>query len=95
MDLLQLSVTCPGKLPLWSELLQQPDTVISHPNPEVISLHAWLLSTEVSQRNVFPSSLEDSFRIRGGQAPRMITPANLTSSVAGVIQGKLIPIQPL
>ena len=61
--LLKFLKACPRKLPLWPELLQQPKTMISHPNPEVFSLHAWLLSTEVSKRRAFLTSLEAHFSL--------------------------------
>ena len=94
-DLLQLSIACPRKLPLWPNLLQQPNTRISHPNPEVFNLHAWLLLTEISKKRAFQASLENSYQLHGERAHTKITPVNLTNSVAGVMKGKLIPILPL
>ena len=94
-DLLQLSVACPRKLPLWQNLLQQPNSTINHPNPEVFSLHAWLLSTEVSKKKDFLASLENSYQLLGDRAHKKITMGKLTSSVAGVMNDKLIPILPL
>ena len=93
--LLQFSVACPRKLPLWPNLLQQPSTMINHPNPEVFNLHAWLLSTAVSKKRAFQASLENSYQLHGERAHTKITPVNLTNSVAGVMKGKLIPILPL
>ena len=94
-DLLKFLIACPRKLPLWPDLLQQPKTMISHPNPEVFSLHAWLLSTEVSKRRAFLTSLESSFQPLGGQVLNGTTLVNSINSVAGVVQDKLIPIVPL
>ena len=94
-DLLKFLIACPRKLPLWPDLLQQPKTMISHPNPEVFSLHAWLLSTEVSKRRAFLTSLESSFQPFGGQVLNGTTLVNSINSVAGVVQDKLIPIVPL
>ena len=94
-QLLQLLVACPRKLPHRADLLLQHKALIHHPNPEVFSLHAWLLSTEISKRKAFLASLENCYRHPGGQGHRKIMPANLTSSVAGVVQNKLIPILPL
>ena len=94
-DLLQLSIACPRKLPLWPNLLHQPNTRISHPNPEVFNLHAWLVLTEISKKRAFQASLENSYQLHGERAHTKITPVNLTNSVAGVMKGKLIPILPL
>ena len=94
-DLLKFLIACPRKLPLWPDLLQQPKTMISHPNPEVFSLHAWLLSTEVSKRRAFLTSLESSFQPLGGQVLNGTTLVNSINSVAGVVQDKLIPVVPL
>ena len=88
-DLLQLLMDCPRKLPPLPNLLHQPNTAINHPNPEVFSLHAWLLSTKASKRKAFLASLENSYQPLGGQARRKITPVNLTDSVAGA--GKIDP----
>ena len=71
----------------------QPNTAINHPNPEVFSLHAWLLSTKASKRKAFLASLENSYQPLGGQVRRKNTPVNLTDSVAGLVRGKLIPIR--
>ena len=94
-DLLKFLIACPRKLPLWPDLLQQPKTMISNPNSEVFSLHAWLLSTEVSKRRAFLTSLESSFQPFGGQVLNGTTLVNSINSVAGVVQDKLIPIVPL
>ncbi|MCG7876485.1 MAG: reverse transcriptase domain-containing protein [Candidatus Thiodiazotropha endolucinida] len=91
-DLLQMSIACPRKLPLWPNLLQQPNSMIHHPNPEVFNLHAWLLSTEASKKRDFLASLENSYQPLGDRARRGITLGNLTNSTAGVMNDKLIPI---
>ena len=49
-DLLKFLIACPRKLPLWPDKLQQPKTMISNPNPEVFSLHAWLLPFRQHQK---------------------------------------------
>ena len=87
-DLLKFLIACPRKLPLWPDLLQQPKTMISHPNPEVFSLHAWLLWTVTSTKRAFLTSLESSFQPFGGQLLNWTTLVNSTNSVAGVVQSK-------
>ena len=76
-------------------LLHQPNSTINHPNPEMFSLHAWLLSTEVSKRKAFLANLENCYQLLGDWVHKKIITVNLTNSVAGVVQGKLVPILPL
>ena len=52
-DLLQLCVAKPIRLPIIPQLLNQPKSVIYHPDPKVFSLNAWLLSTDNSQQRLF------------------------------------------
>ena len=94
-DLLQFLIACPRRLPPMPNLLHQPNSSINHPNPEIFSLHAWLLSTEVSKRKAFLANLENYYQPPGDWVHKKIIPVNLTNSVAGVVQGKLIPIRPL
>ena len=94
-ELLQLLISIPKSLPNIPNLLHQPNTKIYHPNPEVLQLTAWLLSTEDSKRKDFLKTLEPSWQQVGVQERRKIIPVNSNNSVAGVVQGKLIPIQPL
>ena len=44
LDLLELSVEPPLRLPLWETLLVQPRTSRFHRNPLALNLHAWRLS---------------------------------------------------
>ena len=44
LDLLELSVEPPLRLPLWETLLVQPRTSRFHRNPRALNLHAWRLS---------------------------------------------------
>ena len=83
------------KLPIQSNLLHQPKSKINHPNPEVFSLTAWLLSTEISKRKAFRNKLGSYSQPLGEKGHRKITLASSRNSVAGVIQGKLIHILPL
>lgn len=94
-ELLQLLIAVPLKLPNCPQLLQQPNTKIFHPNVEVLQLTAWLLSTEASKKRVFLKTLEPYLQQVGDQAPKKIILANSNNLIAGVVQGKLIPIQHL
>ena len=48
LDLLELSVEPPRRLPLWTRLLRQPRSSRFHTNPAVLNLHAWRLSHNTS-----------------------------------------------
>lgn len=94
-ELLQFLIDSPLKLPESPDLLHQANNTIWHPNPAVFKLHAWFLSTETSKIKDFLNRLEPYSQLRGGKVLKKTTPVNLGDSVAGVVQGKLIPILPL
>jgi ribonuclease HI len=94
-ELLQMSVAHPIRLPTWPNLLQQPNSQIFHPNPEVFKLTAWLLSTESSEQKAFQRKLENCSQPVGDLEHRKIMLPNLKDSVAGVVRNKLIRIQHL
>ena len=94
-DLLQMLVAAPKRLPMMEDLLYQPKTMIVHPNPQVFNLVAWPLSTDLSKIKVFHQTLENSWQPHGEWEPRKIIQQNFANSVAGVVRGKLIRIQPL
>lgn len=52
-DLLQFLIACRRRLPSVPNLLHQPNSSINHPNPEIFSLHAWLLSTKFTRERLF------------------------------------------
>ncbi|MCG8046015.1 MAG: hypothetical protein N0E48_10210 [Candidatus Thiodiazotropha endolucinida] len=94
-ELLQLCVANPIRLPAVSDLLNQPKTIINHPNSKVFSLNAWLLSTNSSLQKAFHRKLANFYQPRGDQGLRGITQVNSDSSVVGVVKNKLICIQHL
>ncbi|MCG8035213.1 MAG: hypothetical protein JAZ03_23955 [Candidatus Thiodiazotropha taylori] len=94
-SLLQLLVACPRRLPAIPDLLAQPRTNICHPNPQVFNLTAWLLSTDHSRIRDFRTTLDNSWWHHGDQEQEGIIQSSSTSSVAGVVNGKLIPMLPL
>lgn len=94
-NLLKLIADFPRKLPVREDLLHQPKSNILHPNPAVFNLTAWLLSTNTLQRKVFLNKLENYSKPLGEKVHRKITLANFENSIAGVVEGKLIPIMPL
>ena len=94
-QLLQLLIACPIQLPVVSDLLVQPKTQIYHPKPELFKLTAWRLSTDSSKRKAFLNSLDNYSEPHGGQVLRKTTMLSFESSIAGVVQGKLIPLMHL
>ena len=94
-NLLQYVIDYPRTLPVKEDLLHQPKTNIVHPNPAVFKLTAWLLSTNISKRRDFLKTLENYSKPHGVQGHRRTTLLNLENSIAGVVEGKLIPIMPL
>lgn len=91
--LLQMCVAHPIRLPYRPDLLTQPKTAIYHQNPEVLSLNAWLLSTNVLEQKVFLEKLETCCQLPGGQEQRRTIITSSNSSIAGVVKGKLIRTQ--
>ena len=94
-DILNLSISEPLRLPAIPHLLHQTFSKSLHPNPTVLSLHAWLLSNDRSKREVFRKKCPQGslnhietplhqFMIRSGQ-----------SSSIGAIHGVLIQSIPL
>ena len=94
-NLLKLIADFPRKLPVREDLLHQPKSNILHPNPAVFNLAAWLLPTNTLKRTVFLNKLENNSKPLAEKVHRKITLANFENSIAGVVEGKLIPIMPL
>ena len=94
-EILNLLMACPIRLPVIPDLLQQPKSQIRHPNPEIFNLTAWLLSTNNLKREVFLKKQRNYSVLPGEQEHRRTMCQNSRNSVAGVIQGKLIPITQL
>lgn len=91
-EILNLLVACPLRLPVIPDLLVQPKTLIKHPNPEIFHLTAWLLSTDNTKRLDFLKTLENCSKQPGDQVLKGTMVASSEYSIAGVVQGKLIPI---
>lgn len=94
-NLLQKLIDYPRRLPIKSNLLQQPKTMIYHPAPEIFNLTAWLLSTETSKIKAFQKKLENCSQLLGEQEHNKTMLANSKNSIAGVVNNKKIPILPL
>ena len=90
--ILQYLIANPIRLPALEDLLHQPMTNIYHPNPSIFNLTAWMLSTNLSKRKDFLRKLENYSQPHGELGPKKIIQSNFENSVAGVVEGKLIPI---
>lgn len=93
--LLQMIVDVPLKLPPVTDILTQGKLKVAHPNPQMLNLTAWRLSTNSSKQRDFQSTLENCCQPHGDQEHRKTIHANSEFSVAGVVNGKLIPIKHL
>ena len=94
-ELLHLLVDHPRELPLWRSLLKQPHLDRFHPTPEVFRLHAWLLSSSLSEQRAFRSSLPPGSPELPGNQPLTCTRPNGPSSVVGAVLGRQILSSPL
>ncbi|KAH3812986.1 hypothetical protein DPMN_141431 [Dreissena polymorpha] len=63
-----------------------------HPNPKLLKLTAWRLSTNGMKQKDFLDKLENYCVHHGESEPRKIIDVNLGNSLAGVVKDKLIPI---
>ncbi|XP_045202243.2 uncharacterized protein LOC123555716 [Mercenaria mercenaria] len=88
--LLQLLIAPPIKLPNLSDLLIQKKVV--HSNSKFLNLTAWRLSTSNSKQSDFLRTLENFSMLHGELELKRTINANLGSSVAGAVKGRLIPI---
>jgi hypothetical protein len=68
-------------------------TKIYHPNPQMLNLTAWLLSTEVSTQRDFLSQLEICSLHLGEKVHKEIILRNSKSAIGGVVENRLIHIQ--
>ena len=75
-------------------MLRQPKTQIFHTDPQLLNLAAWLLSTDHSEIKALQSTLENSWSHHGDLELKNTMPSSSVNAVAGVVNGKLTPLQP-
>lgn len=94
--LLEMSVELPVLLPKTRNLLTSPKGE-KHPLTVqgTLSLVAWKISGNRSQRQEFLTTLPSSCPSHGGQVPRWLTTAPGKNGLAGVVNGSLIHFRPL
>ena len=94
-DLLELSVQPPFRLPLLPDLLSQPLTGVLHQQPEMLQLHAWLLSSGPWQKGDFPRRQQEGLQLPRQSPLWVSTRAGGRSSLIGVRDGVSIISRPL
>ena len=95
VDLLTLLVDVPRELPRWKKLLKQPHLDRFHQKPEVLNLHAWRLSSRLSDREAFQQRLPAEWPDQTGCLPSNCTSPNGQCSAIGVVQGRRLHSKPL
>ena len=94
-DLLDLLVDRPVPLPVLPDLLTQSPGRFLHPNPGILHLHAWKLSSVQSDRLSFLAQLPLWSPGPGDSLLPRFTNPNGSSSAVGVVRGRLILPCPL
>ena len=94
-DLLDLLMDDPRVLPPRPDLLKQPRSDIFHKNPSSLNLHAWLLSSNPSERKDFLLRCQTASLSQTEDLLWRSTSQSGRSSVLGVIAGRLIRSKPL
>ena len=94
-DLLSLLVEEPVELPLWRNLLRQPQSQVVHGALGRLRLHAWRLSSIRSEREAFLDRLRARWPPASGPLRPMSTRASGPSSVIGAVRGVALRSQPL
>lgn len=92
-QLLQLLVAYPLRIPTVENLLTQGKRKVAHPDPDIFKLTAWRLSTNVLKQEVFQKMLRNCCQLPGDYVLRRTINVSSENSIAGVLNGKLIPIQ--
>ena len=94
-ELLGLLVSPPVSLPVMPNLLAQLKGRILHQNPGHLQLHAWELSSNLSEINNFQAKLQSMSPKLEETRPLKSMMQNGKSSVIGQINGRLILSRPL
>jgi hypothetical protein len=93
--LLELVIDHPRALPPWRSLLKQPHSTQFHSNPEVYSLHAWILSSDPIRRGDFLRKQLRKWPGHKNLPPSVCTRESGFCSVIGVQNEALILSMPL
>src|SRR5207253_139614 len=95
IPLLDLLIDLPRLLPVRPNLLSQQNRLHLHPSVPTLKLHAWLLSTNDSDRKAFRSQLLNAYPRHYATLHPPSTRASGENGVVCVYEGKLILATPL
>ena len=85
----------PRRIPPWVRLLKQPRTNIYHDNPQLMNLHAWLLSNKHTEIEDFQTRLQTEWQKHKKSPLLKCMKASGESTAIGVRRGILIHSKPL
>ena len=91
-DLLLLLTQPPLVLPCWDRLLRQPHCNLFHQGAHALNLHAWRLSSVTTESRTFREGLLESCQGSSENLPLASTSRDGRSSVVGVVEGALPPV---
>ena len=94
-DLLLLLTQPPLALPCWDKLLRQPHCSLFHQGVHALNLHAWRLSSDITESRAFREELLESCQGSSENPPLDCTSQDGRSSVVGVVEGALLQSTPL
>ena len=89
-DLLVLLTQPPLALPWWDSLLRQPHCNLFHQGVHALNLHAWRLSSVISESRAFQEELLECCQVASDPPPHDYTSRDGRSSVVGVVEGALL-----
>jgi len=90
VNILELLIDRPYRLPEIQTMLRQPRSSIYHNNPAVYQLHAWRLSPSVLKNEGFLQGLPGEWHSLSNCRVGKYISQSGTDSVVGVLRGKLI-----
>ena len=94
-DLLLLLTQRPLALSWWDSLLRQPHWNLFHQGVHALNLHAWRLSSVISDSRAFREGLLEACQGASDLPPHDYTSCDARSSVVGVVEGALLQSTPL
>ena len=94
-DLLLILTQPPLALPWWDSLLRQPHCNLFHQGVHALNLHAWRLSSVISESRAFREELLESCQGASDPPPHDYTRRDGRSYVVGVVEGALLQSTPL
>ena len=91
-DLLLLLTQPPMALPCWDKPLRQPHCSLFHQGVHTLNLDAWRLSSDTTESRAFRVELLESCQGSSENPPLDCTSRDGRSSVVGVVEGGVAPV---